>query len=130
MEADFKISIGAKNKQAFINGSLPQSARNDPLLSSWLRCNQMVMLWILHSVSPDIETSIMFFDTAAATWSELNIRFDQGNGPCLFELRETFIALHQDNDLNIQQSQGTVHKQNGRIRQKPSFLKDYICDLT
>ena len=38
---DFKISIGAKNKFGFLDGTLPQPAPTDPLYNSWLRCNQM-----------------------------------------------------------------------------------------
>ncbi|XP_062088845.1 uncharacterized protein LOC133795413 [Humulus lupulus] len=83
---DFKISIRAKNKLPFLNRSLPQPAEDGPLLNQWLRCNHMVMSWILHSVSPDIKSSIMLLDTAAAMWNELNSRFDQGNGPKIFDL--------------------------------------------
>ncbi|XP_062113412.1 uncharacterized protein LOC133824533 [Humulus lupulus] len=69
---DFKILIGAKNKFSFLNGSLPQPAPDDPLLNPWLRCNQM-----------------------------LNNRFDQGNGPWIFELRESLISLHPgDNSVS------------------------------
>ncbi|XP_062103351.1 uncharacterized protein LOC133814402 [Humulus lupulus] len=95
---DFKISIRAKNKLPFINGSLPQPAEDDPLLNQWLHCNHMVMSWILHSVSPNIKSSIMFLDTAAAMWNELNSRFDQGNRPKIFYLRTSPISLHQGDD--------------------------------
>ncbi|XP_062103308.1 uncharacterized protein LOC133814354 [Humulus lupulus] len=56
------------------------------------------MSWIIHSVSPDIKSSIMFLNSAAAMWVELNNRFNQGNGPRLFELRQTLIRLHQGDD--------------------------------
>ncbi|XP_062073887.1 uncharacterized protein LOC133778075 [Humulus lupulus] len=95
---DFKFSIRAKNKLPFINGSLPQPAKDDPLFNQWLHCNHMVMSWILHSVSPDIKSSIMFLDTAATMWTKLNSRFDQGNGPKIFYLRTSLISLHQGDD--------------------------------
>ncbi|XP_062086235.1 uncharacterized protein LOC133792349 [Humulus lupulus] len=95
---DFKISIGAKNKFAFINGSLPQPPAFDPHFNAWQRCNQMVMSWVLHSVSPEIKTSIMYLESEAAMWSELNHCFDQGNGPKIFKLRESLIILHQGSD--------------------------------
>ncbi|KAM6575044.1 hypothetical protein CsatA_023371 [Cannabis sativa] len=40
----------------------------------------------------------MFLDTAADMWKELNSRYDQGNGPRIFELREALITLHQSDD--------------------------------
>ncbi|XP_062086348.1 uncharacterized protein LOC133792456 [Humulus lupulus] len=100
VQCDSKISIGAKNKFPFLDGSLPQSDTQNPLFYSQHPCNQMVMSWILHSIFQEIKSSIMFFDIATAMWSELNNRFDQGNGPRIFELRETLIALHQgDNSV-------------------------------
>ncbi|XP_062109408.1 uncharacterized protein LOC133820027 [Humulus lupulus] len=95
---NFMISIGAKNKSNFLNGSLSQPSPNDPHFHSWQRCNQMIMSWIIHSVSPDIKSSIMFLNSTAAMWVELNNRFNQGNGPRLFELRQTLIRLHQGDD--------------------------------
>ncbi|XP_062085347.1 uncharacterized protein LOC133791433 [Humulus lupulus] len=95
---DFKISIGAKNKIAFLTRALPQPRPDDLLLNYWLRCNQMVMSWILHSISQEIKSSIMYLDSAIAIWSELNHRFDQGNGPRIFKMDETLITLHQRHD--------------------------------
>uniref|UniRef100_A0A803QH45 Retrotransposon gag domain-containing protein n=1 Tax=Cannabis sativa TaxID=3483 RepID=A0A803QH45_CANSA len=95
---DFKISIGARNKTPFLEGTLPQPPPNDSLFGSWIRCNQMVMSWILHSVSPEIKSSIMYLDTVAEMWTVLHNRFNQGNGPRIFELNETLTYLHQGED--------------------------------
>uniref|UniRef100_A0A803PJM5 Retrotransposon Copia-like N-terminal domain-containing protein n=1 Tax=Cannabis sativa TaxID=3483 RepID=A0A803PJM5_CANSA len=95
---DFKFSIGSRKKIYFLDGTLPKPPLNDPLYSSWIRCNQMVQSWILHSVSPEIKSGIMYLDTAADMWTELNNRFNQGNGPQIFKLNENFTFLHQDDD--------------------------------
>ncbi|XP_062093909.1 uncharacterized protein LOC133799937 [Humulus lupulus] len=58
----------------------------------------MVMSWILHPVSQEIKSSIMYLDSAATMWNELNHEFDQGNGPRIFEMNETLITLHQGHD--------------------------------
>uniref|UniRef100_A0A803QRJ5 Retrotransposon Copia-like N-terminal domain-containing protein n=1 Tax=Cannabis sativa TaxID=3483 RepID=A0A803QRJ5_CANSA len=97
-QRDFKLSIGARNKTPFLDGSLPQPPPHDSLYSSWNRCNQMVMSWIIHSVSPEIKTSIMYLDTAAEMWTVLNNRFNQGNGPRIFELNESLLYLHQGDE--------------------------------
>uniref|UniRef100_A0A803PC10 Retrotransposon Copia-like N-terminal domain-containing protein n=1 Tax=Cannabis sativa TaxID=3483 RepID=A0A803PC10_CANSA len=94
---DFELYVGARNK-TFLKGTLPSPPEPDPLHNHWNRCNQMVMSWILHSVTPEIKSSIMFLDTAAEMWTELHSRFDQGNGPRIFELRETLITLRQGED--------------------------------
>ena len=57
------IALSVKNKLGFINGSIikPEgNARN--LLSSWIRNNNIVILWILNSASKEISTSIIFSD--------------------------------------------------------------------
>ncbi|KAM6584472.1 hypothetical protein CsatB_011474 [Cannabis sativa] len=56
------------------------------------------MSWISHSVSPEIKTSIMYLDTAAEMWTVLNNRFNQGNGPRIFELNESLLYLHQGDE--------------------------------
>uniref|UniRef100_A0A803Q8Z3 Reverse transcriptase Ty1/copia-type domain-containing protein n=1 Tax=Cannabis sativa TaxID=3483 RepID=A0A803Q8Z3_CANSA len=95
---DFKLSIGARNKTPFLDDTLPKPPPDDPLYSSWIHCNQMVQSWILHSVSSEIKSSIMYFDTAAEMLTELNNRFNQGNGPRIFELNESLTFLHQGDD--------------------------------
>ncbi|XP_062080781.1 uncharacterized protein LOC133785575 [Humulus lupulus] len=57
----------------------------------------MVISWLLHSVSPNIAESIMFRTTAAAMWKDLSDRFNRCNGPTVFQLRESAIALKQGN---------------------------------
>ncbi|XP_062119383.1 uncharacterized protein LOC133833144 [Humulus lupulus] len=63
---DFMLSIGAKNKKGFLNGQLPQPHPSDPNYNAWHQFDQMLMFWIIHSVSPDIKSSIMFLDSAVA----------------------------------------------------------------
>ncbi|XP_062117820.1 uncharacterized protein LOC133831500 [Humulus lupulus] len=57
----------------------------------------MVISWILHSVSPNIAESVMFRTTAAAMWKDFSDRSNRCNGPRVFQLRESAIALKQGN---------------------------------
>uniref|UniRef100_A0A803QCA7 CCHC-type domain-containing protein n=1 Tax=Cannabis sativa TaxID=3483 RepID=A0A803QCA7_CANSA len=43
-------------------------------------------------------SSIMYFDTTHEMWTVLNNRFNQGNGPRIFELNETLTYLNQGDD--------------------------------
>ncbi|KAM6558950.1 hypothetical protein CsatA_028189 [Cannabis sativa] len=95
---DFHLALGAKNKTGFIDGTLSQPDPTSHLFHSWTRCNQMVMSWIIHCVSLDIKSSIMFLDTAHEMWNELTNRFSQGNGPRLFELQESLTDLRQGDE--------------------------------
>uniref|UniRef100_A0A803P5C6 Retrotransposon Copia-like N-terminal domain-containing protein n=1 Tax=Cannabis sativa TaxID=3483 RepID=A0A803P5C6_CANSA len=74
----------AKNKIAFIDDSLPLPEISNPYLNSWLRCNNLVMSWLVNSVSQEIAQSIMYFDLAIDMWNDLAERFNKGNGPQIF----------------------------------------------
>ncbi|XP_062085311.1 uncharacterized protein LOC133791396 [Humulus lupulus] len=98
---DASISIAAKNKTQFINGSLPQPSLSDPYFHAWVQCNNMVMVWILQSVSREIAASIMFQDSATTMWDDLHEWFNQGNGPRIFQLQTSVHTIKQgDSDVN------------------------------
>lgn len=51
----------------------------------------MVISWILNSVSKEISASIVFADSAQEIWLDLKDRFQQSNGPRIFQLRRELI---------------------------------------
>ena len=71
----------AKNKLAFVDGTLPQPPTEDPTTSIWSRCNSMVTSWLINAVSKEIDDSILYLNTAQAVWSDLDDRFHQSNAP-------------------------------------------------
>ena len=86
------IALSVKNKIGFIDGSILQPDGTDvTLLSSWIRNNNIVISWILNSVSKEISASILFFDSAFEMWNDLRDRFQQSNGPQIFELRRDLL---------------------------------------
>ena len=44
------------------------------------------MSWILNAVCKDIADSIMYVDDAESMWIDLHDRFNQSNGPRIFQL--------------------------------------------
>ena len=88
-----------KNKLGFIDGSITKLIDTDVgLLHSWTRNNNMVISWILNSISKEISASIIFSETASEIWLDLKDRFQQSNGPRIFQLKRNLINLHQDQD--------------------------------
>ena len=51
------MALVAKNKLCFVDGSIERLMVDVPIYNLWSRCNNMVMSWILHSVSKDIAKS-------------------------------------------------------------------------
>jgi hypothetical protein len=92
------VSLTAKNKLAFIDGSLPKpSHSDDPMFHAWTRCNNMIIAWILNSISKEIASSVIYITTCAAMWQDLKDRFSQGNGPRIFQLQKILTTLSQEN---------------------------------
>nr|XP_009804540.1 PREDICTED: uncharacterized protein LOC104249755 [Nicotiana sylvestris] len=54
----------------------------------WSRCNDMVISWILNSLSKDIAKSVLYSKTANDIWKELEVRFGQCNGAQLYQLQK------------------------------------------
>lgn len=95
------IALTIKNKMGFIDGSLPVPPATDPIqLNAWIRNSTMVFSWILNSVSKEIQSSVLYFTSAKEIWDELKTRFQQSNGPHLFQLRRNLANLAQ-NDQTI-----------------------------
>lgn len=55
-----KITLSFKLKLRFINGSIVKPTINSTLHMYWIRCNDIIISWILNTVSPKIRQSIMY----------------------------------------------------------------------
>ena len=92
------IVLEAKNKLGFIDGSIKKPPPEDPdLLRLWSRNNSTIIAWIMNSVSKEIASSLLLGGTAMDIWNDLKDRFQQSNGPRIFQLRREFINLAQEN---------------------------------
>ena len=52
-------ALSAKNKVEFVDGSTLEPLKNDRMYGAWRHCNNMVVSWIVHSVSISIRQSIL-----------------------------------------------------------------------
>ncbi|XP_072950413.1 uncharacterized protein [Typha angustifolia] len=89
------IALSVKNKVCFIDGSITRPVGIDPSINSWIRNNNIVISWILNSVSKDISASVIFSDSAREIWIDLKERYLQKNGPKIFQLRRDLMNLSQ-----------------------------------
>ncbi|KAL4592837.1 hypothetical protein LXL04_005843 [Taraxacum kok-saghyz] len=93
-----RIALSVKNKLDFVEGSLPQPNQDDQAFRSWSRNNNVVISWILNSVSKEISSSIIYLSTAAEMWTELKECFKQSNGPRIFQIKRDLMNLSQGSD--------------------------------
>lgn len=89
------MALTAENKLGFVDGTIQQPSIDDFLYGAWIRCNSMVISWILNSVSREIADSLMYISTAREMWTDLQDRFHQSNAPRIFQIKKTLSALQQ-----------------------------------
>ncbi|KAF5482367.1 hypothetical protein F2P56_002942 [Juglans regia] len=69
------MALTAKNKIRFVDGSILKPSASSPQFSSWIRCNNMVLSWLLNSLSKEIAASVIYEDSAMSMWCDLKDRF-------------------------------------------------------
>lgn len=89
------IALSVKNKLGFVDGSLSKPESCDDQINSWIRNNNMVIAWILNAVSKEISASVIYSDSAHDIWVDLKERFQQRNGPRIFQLKRELMNLTQ-----------------------------------
>ncbi|XP_019248670.1 PREDICTED: uncharacterized protein LOC109227935 [Nicotiana attenuata] len=75
------ISLSAKNKLGFIDGSCPMPSSTNPTHPTWSRCNHMMTSWLLNSLTNVIADSVLYSKTAKDLWLDLEHRIGQPNNP-------------------------------------------------
>ena len=94
------IALSMKNKLGFVDGSIVKTEGTDlNLLHSWTRNTNIVISWILNSVSKEISASKIFAYSTREIWLDLKDRFQQRNGPRIFQLRRELMNLVQDQNF-------------------------------
>jgi hypothetical protein len=96
------VSLSAKNKIGLLDGSICKPSKHDDFFLAWTRCNDMVVSWILHVVSSDIKSSIIYITSSKIMWEDLKDRYSQRNGPRIFQLQKSIVATFQENS-NVSQ---------------------------
>lgn len=89
------IALSAKMKLGMIDESLPKSLLTASTFDVWSICNDMVISWLLNSMTVEIRNRVAYFVTAEEIRDDLAIRFSQSNMPRVFQLRKDLGALCQ-----------------------------------
>jgi hypothetical protein len=69
------VSLSAKNKIGFVDGLIYKPPEDDDLFLAWTWSNDMVVSWILHAVSSDIKSSIIYVTFSKIMREDLKHRY-------------------------------------------------------
>nr|GEV43342.1 ribonuclease H-like domain-containing protein [Tanacetum cinerariifolium] len=95
--AAMKLALQIKHKMGFITGTC---VRTDYLacallLEQWDRCNDVVLNWILSSLSQDVYLGHVFSSNAATVWNELKDTYDRIDRYNVFNLLQKTNSFKQ-----------------------------------
>ncbi|XLT60158.1 hypothetical protein HN873_052762, partial [Arachis hypogaea] len=51
------MAVISKNKRGFLIGIIASPSTDNPLFTTWERCDNLVLLWLFHSLFPSITQS-------------------------------------------------------------------------
>lgn len=83
-----ELALTARIKMGFINGSCKKPNVNSDEYQDWIKCNSMIISWILSSLTKEIADSVIYIKEASEIWEELEVRFGQSNGPQWFQVQK------------------------------------------
>lgn len=89
------IALSAKNKLGIINGTVVKPEESSPLSSQWDKVNDMVISWILNTMSDEICNGMDYVNTAQEVSNELSEQFSSINGHRVYQVLKDLHALEQ-----------------------------------
>ncbi|XP_021623920.1 uncharacterized protein LOC110623311 [Manihot esculenta] len=92
-----KITLGAKMKLGFVEGTVSAPSKDSEGYEQWKRCDFMVTSWILNSISKELVDGFIYTASARDLWLEICERFGECNGPMIYELHRKISLMSQEN---------------------------------
>ncbi|XP_042954531.1 uncharacterized protein LOC122290930 [Carya illinoinensis] len=90
-------ALNAKNKLVSVDDTLLPPETSSPNYRQWNQTKDMVLTWLLNSISPSIANSLEFHTDPRAVWLDLQSRFCQGNNARIYHLKRELSSLQQHN---------------------------------
>ncbi|KAK9678096.1 hypothetical protein RND81_11G187800 [Saponaria officinalis] len=92
----------AKNKEGFLDGTCKCPAKTDHKFHQWIRCDLLVMKWILNSVDAKIKDTLLFIQSSKELWTELVERYGQTNNVEIYQIKKDLSTITQENSSLIE----------------------------
>ncbi|XP_019237814.1 PREDICTED: uncharacterized protein LOC109217967 [Nicotiana attenuata] len=89
------VALSIRNKLDFISDSSTKPPVGSPLARQWQRCNDLVVSWLINSLSKEISRSVEYSESAKEIWCELEERYGKADGARVFELKKELAHISQ-----------------------------------
>ncbi|GJU43194.1 cysteine-rich receptor-like protein kinase 8 [Tanacetum coccineum] len=91
------IALSARNKIKLVTGEFEEPEIDSPLRSFWERANDMVISWMLNTVTDQISNNLNFVNTTHSLWHQLHDHYSQLDGHRIYQLSNEIVHLKQLN---------------------------------
>lgn len=91
------IALNARNKLKLVNGEFEEPEISSPIRASWERANDMVISWMLNTISEQIGNNLNFVHTAHSLWHQLQDHYSQLDNHRIYQLTNDIVHLKQLN---------------------------------
>ena len=92
-----QIALGAKSKLGFIDGRVLIPQEDSDEFELWKGCDYMTTSQLLNSISEDLVNAFIYTTNAKKVWDGIIERFEESNGPFLYQLQCKIVSITQDN---------------------------------
>nr|GEW21672.1 cysteine-rich RLK (receptor-like protein kinase) 8 [Tanacetum cinerariifolium] len=117
------IALSAKNKLKLISGEYEETYPNSEFRAYWKRANDMLISWILNTVSEQICNNLTFINSAYALWNELYEHYSQLDGHRIYQLANEIVDLKRSNcTIEVY-----YHKLKGLWDEMDAIEAPYVC---
>ncbi|XP_072078069.1 uncharacterized protein [Arachis hypogaea] len=91
-----KISLRVRRKWEFIDGTHTEPGKDAPELEDWWTVQSMIVLWILNTIEPSLQTTVAYAENAKTLWEDIKERFSVVNGPRIQQLKADLTRCKQE----------------------------------
>ncbi|GKA96318.1 cysteine-rich receptor-like protein kinase 8 [Tanacetum coccineum] len=91
------IALNAMNKMKIITEEFAEPRMDSELRALWERNNDMLISWILNTISDQIENNLNFINSVSKLWLELQEHYAQIDGHRIYQLSDDIVQLKQEN---------------------------------
>ncbi|KAK9677426.1 hypothetical protein RND81_11G142600 [Saponaria officinalis] len=98
---DVLMALTAKNKDGFLTGDCAQPSSTDKKHSQWIRCDLMVLRWLMNSIAKSVRDNVLYARSSKELWTGLLERYGQLNALELYQLKKDLSNISQNNSSLI-----------------------------
>ncbi|XP_042950334.1 uncharacterized protein LOC122282449 [Carya illinoinensis] len=95
----FTLAISIKNRMGFLDGSILTPNLAYSLYVPWLHCNNLILSWILNSISKEIASNVFYISFANEVWEKLKTHFAQPDNVRIFQLQQQLSTIVQGTQM-------------------------------